>query len=119
MLRHQNVKSEIIDLQAVSLDGTMFHKSGIISGGTTDLTIKAKRWDEKEMDRLKSAKNQMLEEMVVLKKSLRKESELKAIRLQIEGNQTRIKYIVLDRDGVSISFIWIHIAHIFCVHLIM
>ena len=33
--------------QAVSLDGTLFQKSGIISGGASDIRAKAKRWDEK------------------------------------------------------------------------
>ena len=34
-------------MQAVSLDGTLFQKSGIISGGASDLRAKAKRWDDK------------------------------------------------------------------------
>ena len=34
-------------LQAVSLDGTLFQKSGVISGGAADIKAKAKRWDEK------------------------------------------------------------------------
>ena len=33
--------------QAVSLDGTLFQKSGVISGGASDIKAKAKRWDEK------------------------------------------------------------------------
>ena len=33
--------------QAVSLDGTLFQKSGAISGGAADIKAKAKRWDEK------------------------------------------------------------------------
>ena len=31
----------------MSLDGTLFQKSGIISGGASDLKAKAKRWDDK------------------------------------------------------------------------
>ena len=34
-------------MQAVSLDGTLFQKSGVISGGAADIKAKAKRWDEK------------------------------------------------------------------------
>ena len=33
--------------QSVSLDGTLFQKSGVISGGASDIKAKAKRWDEK------------------------------------------------------------------------
>ena len=39
-------------LQAVSLDGTLFQKSGVISGGAADIKAKAKRWDEKVCQRL-------------------------------------------------------------------
>ncbi len=34
-------------VQTVSLDGTLFQKSGVISGGASDLRAKAKRWDDK------------------------------------------------------------------------
>ncbi len=34
-------------LQAVSLDGTLFQKSGVISGGASDIKAKARRWDQK------------------------------------------------------------------------
>ena len=40
-------------LQAVSLDGTLFQKSGVISGGASDLKAKARRWDEKQLTTLK------------------------------------------------------------------
>ena len=33
--------------KVVSLDGTLFHKSGVISGGASEIRSKAKRWDEK------------------------------------------------------------------------
>ena len=34
-------------VKVVSLDGTLFQKSGIISGGAADIKARAKRWDEK------------------------------------------------------------------------
>lgn len=40
-------------LQAVSLDGTLYKKSGIISGGVTDLVRKSRQWDEKQIVQLK------------------------------------------------------------------
>ena len=33
--------------KVVSLDGTLFQKSGVISGGASEIKHKAKRWDEK------------------------------------------------------------------------
>ena len=39
-------------VQTVSLDGTLFQKSGVISGGASDLRAKAKRWDDKVSSQL-------------------------------------------------------------------
>ena len=43
----------------------MFSKSGVISGGSSDLRSKAKRWDEKEMKQLKERKDQLTVELRV------------------------------------------------------
>ena len=49
--------------QAVALDGTLFQKSGVISGGATDLKRKAQRWDEKILDQLQSKKEKLTAEL--------------------------------------------------------
>uniref|UniRef100_H2YW13 Structural maintenance of chromosomes protein n=1 Tax=Ciona savignyi TaxID=51511 RepID=H2YW13_CIOSA len=49
--------------KAVALDGTLFQKSGVISGGATDLKRKAQRWDEKVLDHLQSRKEKLTEEL--------------------------------------------------------
>lgn len=52
--------------QTVALDGTLFQKSGVISGGASDLKAKARRWDEKAVDKLKEKKEKLTEELKVL-----------------------------------------------------
>lgn len=52
-------------LQTVALDGTLFQKSGVISGGASDLKAKARRWDEKAVDKLKEKKERLTEELKV------------------------------------------------------
>jgi hypothetical protein len=49
----------------VALDGTLFQKSGVISGGASDLKAKARRWDEKAVDKLKEKKERLTEELKV------------------------------------------------------
>ncbi len=51
--------------QTVALDGTLFQKSGVISGGASDLKAKARRWDEKAVDKLKEKKEKLTEELKV------------------------------------------------------
>ncbi|CAF1161690.1 unnamed protein product [Adineta steineri] len=39
--------------KVVSLNGTLFSKSGVISGGSSELKARSKRWDEKHLDGLR------------------------------------------------------------------
>uniref|UniRef100_A0A671XHN5 Structural maintenance of chromosomes protein n=1 Tax=Sparus aurata TaxID=8175 RepID=A0A671XHN5_SPAAU len=52
--------------KTVALDGTLFQKSGVISGGASDLKAKARRWDEKAVDKLKEKKEKLTEELKVI-----------------------------------------------------
>ncbi|XP_071504723.1 structural maintenance of chromosomes protein 1A-like [Diadema antillarum] len=87
--------------KAVALDGTMFQKSGIISGGASDLKAKARRWDEKSLNSLKQRKQELTTDLKELQKTKRKESELNNIRSQISGLETRLKYSINDRDNTE------------------
>ncbi|XP_046363466.1 structural maintenance of chromosomes protein 1A-like [Haliotis rufescens] len=87
--------------KSVALDGTLFQKSGIISGGASDLRAKARRWDEKMLNQLKSRKEKLSEELKEHIKRKRKESELNTIRSQIKGLETRLKYSITDRDNTQ------------------
>ncbi|KAM4675560.1 structural maintenance of chromosomes protein 1B-like [Discoglossus pictus] len=79
-------------LKTVALDGTLFLKSGVISGGSSDLRFKAKRWDEKAINELKERRDTLMNELRELMKLRRKESDLKQIQAQSQGTQTRLKY---------------------------
>ncbi|XP_062856849.1 structural maintenance of chromosomes protein 1B [Trichomycterus rosablanca] len=78
--------------KTVALDGTLFSKSGVISGGSFQLSLKARRWEEKEMSGLKERKEKLSAELRELMKLRRKEAELNQIRAQVQGVQTRLKY---------------------------
>jgi structural maintenance of chromosome 1 len=73
--------------KVVSFDGTLFQKSGLISGGSSELKQKAKRWDEKHMDLLRKKKedlSQQYKEACALK---RREPELIDLRSNIKGTK--------------------------------
>ncbi|XP_043943168.1 structural maintenance of chromosomes protein 1B [Protopterus annectens] len=88
-------------LKTVSLDGTLFSKSGIISGGSSDLRFKARQWEEKELERLKERKEQLTDERLDLMKIKRKESDLKHLQVQIQGIQTRLRYSQTELDLIK------------------
>ena len=86
----------------------------------SDLKAKARRWDEKQVNKLKQKKNQLTDELKEVQKAKRKESELNTIRSQIKGNKTRLKYTIQDRDG-TVSYIMILLAALmlFAVHYLL
>uniref|UniRef100_A0A669EXI0 Structural maintenance of chromosomes protein 1A n=1 Tax=Oreochromis niloticus TaxID=8128 RepID=A0A669EXI0_ORENI len=85
--------------KTVALDGTLFQKSGVISGGASDLKAKARRWDEKAVDKLKEKKEKLTEEL----KAKRKEAELRQVQSQAHGLQMRLKYSQSDLDDSCIN----------------
>uniref|UniRef100_A0A663M8N4 Structural maintenance of chromosomes protein n=1 Tax=Athene cunicularia TaxID=194338 RepID=A0A663M8N4_ATHCN len=81
-----------VRLKTVALDGTLFLKSGVISGGSSDLRFKARCWDEKEMNKMKEKRDSLINELKDLMKIKRKEADLKQLHAQCHGTQTRLKY---------------------------
>ncbi|XP_077166797.1 structural maintenance of chromosomes protein 1B isoform X4 [Paroedura picta] len=79
-------------LKTVALDGTLFLKSGVISGGSSYLKMKARCWDEKEINELKERRENLMNELKNLTKIRRKETDLKQLQAQCQGLQTRQKY---------------------------
>ncbi|KAJ0029120.1 hypothetical protein NQD34_004117, partial [Periophthalmus magnuspinnatus] len=84
--------------KTVALDGTMFSKSGVISGGSSHLRSKARCWDEAEVKELKERKEKLAKELSELMKLSRKEADLKQIQAECHGAQTRLKYSSTDLD---------------------
>ncbi|KAL8194482.1 UNVERIFIED_CONTAM: hypothetical protein K2H54_021365 [Gekko kuhli] len=79
-------------LKTVALDGTLFLKSGLISGGSSYLKMKARYWDEKEINELKERRENLMNELKDLMKIRRKEADLKQLQALCQGLQTRQKY---------------------------
>lgn len=84
--------------KVVSFDGTLFQKSGLISGGSTELKQKAKRWDEKHFESLRKKKEDLSEQIKELYKLRRREPELIDLRSNIKGLEYRLKYSKQNKD---------------------
>ncbi|XP_054137954.1 structural maintenance of chromosomes protein 1B isoform X3 [Melozone crissalis] len=98
-----------VRLKTVSLDGTLFLKSGVISGGSSDLRFKARCWDEKEMNKMKERRDSLITELKGLMRIRRKEADLKQLRAQCQGTQTRLKYSQRELDLIKKK----HLANLF------
>ncbi|NXT99255.1 SMC1B protein, partial [Buphagus erythrorhynchus] len=103
-----------VRLKTVALDGTLFLKSGVISGGSSDLRFKARCWDEKEISKMKERRDSLINELKVgLLKALNcrshTEADLKQLRAQCQGTQTRLKYSQSELDLIKKK----HLANLF------
>ncbi|XP_053834076.1 structural maintenance of chromosomes protein 1B isoform X2 [Vidua macroura] len=98
-----------VRLKTVSLDGTLFLKSGVISGGSSDLRFKARCWDEKEISKMKERRDSLINELKDLMRIRRKEADLKQLRAQCQGTQTRLKYSQSELDLIKKK----HLANLF------
>lgn len=87
--------------KTVSIDGTMFEKSGVMSGGLGDIKRKAKRWDSKQVDSLKRKRDQYVKELKDLAAERRKDSNLQDMRSQISGLEARLKYTKRDKETIE------------------
>ncbi|KHJ87961.1 RecF/RecN/SMC protein [Oesophagostomum dentatum] len=66
--------------KAVALDGTMFQQSGVIGGGSHELKLRAKKWDENALKQLREKRAQLLDESNTLHRTRRKELDVEMQR---------------------------------------
>ncbi|CAI2311822.1 unnamed protein product [Caenorhabditis sp. 36 PRJEB53466] len=76
--------------RAVSMDGTLFQQSGVMSGGTADLRQKAKKWDEKVVKQLREKREQLTEKIADLQKHRRRELEVETERGKVRDTDMRL-----------------------------
>ncbi|XP_008309879.1 structural maintenance of chromosomes protein 1B isoform X2 [Cynoglossus semilaevis] len=88
-------------IKTVALDGTLFAKSGVISGGSSHLRTKARCWEEKDVTKLRERKDQITTELRYLMKLKRKESDLKQTIAQAQGSQIRLKYSKIELENIK------------------
>ncbi|CAF3075869.1 unnamed protein product [Rotaria socialis] len=84
--------------KVVSLNGTLFSKSGVISGGSSELKARAKRWDEKHLDGLRMRKDKLFDEYKEQQKKKRREAELINARAQLQQLESRLRYSRTDKE---------------------
>uniref|UniRef100_A0AC34Q685 Structural maintenance of chromosomes protein n=1 Tax=Panagrolaimus sp. JU765 TaxID=591449 RepID=A0AC34Q685_9BILA len=80
-----------IRCKAVAIDGTLFHLSGVISGGASELKQRAKKWDEQGMKKLKDRRKELQEQCSALHRNRKRELDVEMKRNQISQLENRIR----------------------------
>ncbi|OZJ06654.1 hypothetical protein BZG36_00272 [Bifiguratus adelaidae] len=79
------------EVKAVTLDGTLIHKSGMITGGKLQ-TNASKRWEERDFNNLNKVKDGLLQRLNELNKSKTRGNTEETIRGELAGLESRLKY---------------------------
>jgi structural maintenance of chromosome 1 len=92
-----------VDAKAVTLDGTVIHKGGLMTGGRGPGQQNSKRWEESELENLHKLKDKLLADLASLPKGHRRGTEEESLQGDLVGLEQRLAYAMeelkaLDRN---------------------
>lgn len=92
-----------VDAKAVTLDGTVIHKGGLMTGGRGPSQQNSKRWEESELENLHKLKDKLLADLAALPKGHRRGTEEESLQGDLVGLEQRLSYATeelkaLDRN---------------------
>ncbi|KAJ5714870.1 Structural maintenance of chromosomes protein 1 [Penicillium malachiteum] len=91
-----------VDAKAVTLDGTVIHKGGLMTGGRGPQQ-NSKRWEDSEVENLHKLKEKLVSDLKTLPKSHRRGGEEETLQGELVGLEQRLAYAkeelkALDRN---------------------
>ncbi|CAO3599503.1 unnamed protein product [Absidia cylindrospora] len=87
------------DVKAVTLDGNVIHRSGLITGGPSS-SQKDKIWDEKDVDGLLRTRDKILAELNELSRNKRMGSAEEQAKCDCDGMESRLSFV---QDEIKIA----------------
>lgn len=81
-----------VDAKAVTLDGTVIHKGGLMTGGRGPQQNSSKRWEDSEVENLYKLKEKLMSDLTNLPKSHRRGSEEETLQGELVGLEQRLNY---------------------------
>ncbi|KAF7712478.1 Uncharacterized protein PECH_003094 [Penicillium ucsense] len=81
-----------VDAKAVTLDGTVIHKGGLMTGGRGPQQNSSKRWEDSEVENLHKLKDKLMADLATLPKSHRRGSEEETLQGELVGLEQRLSY---------------------------
>lgn len=81
-----------VDAKAVTLDGTVIHKGGLITGGRGK-EQNSRRWDEAEIERLNKLKDKIMSDFAALPQERTQVAEEQTLQSDLSGLEGQLRYI--------------------------
>lgn len=82
-----------IGVKAVTLDGTIIHKGGLMTGGRGPNDRNERRWEEAELESLRQMKDKFLGEIAALPKGHRRGAEEEHLQGELAGLEQQLSYV--------------------------
>ncbi|KAK2748352.1 Structural maintenance of chromosomes protein 1 [Myotisia sp. PD_48] len=90
-----------LETKAVTLDGTVIHKGGLMTGGRGPGQRSAKRWEDTEVANLHKFKDKLLADLEKLPKTHRRGSDEETLQAQLAGLEQRLAYSQDELDALE------------------
>lgn len=90
-----------IEVKAVTLDGTVIHKSGNITGGQHESRKNAQRWTDNDIEGLRRLRDSSMQKLNELSNLKRQESGEEILLTEISILETRVRLLTEDLDAVK------------------
>ncbi|OAP56799.1 hypothetical protein AYL99_08911 [Fonsecaea erecta] len=89
-----------VDAKAVTLDGSVIHKGGLMTGGRGK-DQPSRRWDEIEVDRLHRLKDKLMEEFAALPQESSRRAEEQTLQNELSGLESRLRYAKEELEALN------------------
>jgi structural maintenance of chromosome 1 len=87
-----------VDAKAVTLDGTVIHKGGLMTGGRS-LEQSVRRWEDTEVDNLRKLAEKLQRELLALPETRRNATAEEALQGELTGLEQRLTYAKEEAKG--------------------
>ncbi|ORX45611.1 hypothetical protein BCR36DRAFT_585625 [Piromyces finnis] len=84
------------EVKAVTLNGVVIHKTGMITGGQSGISRQAKRWEEKQIEELKNMKEDLDKKLNEIARAKYKTSRIEYLNSVISSFQTKMSFVNQD-----------------------
>lgn len=89
-----------VDAKAVTLDGSVIHKGGLMTGGR-GREQNTRRWDDAEVDRLNKLKDKLMEEFAALPQERSRVAEEQALQNDLSGLESRFRFAKEELEALN------------------
>ncbi|EXJ86379.1 structural maintenance-chromosome 1 [Capronia epimyces CBS 606.96] len=89
-----------VDAKAVTLDGSVIHKGGLMTGGR-GREQNTRRWDDAEIERLHKLKDKLMEEFAALPQERSRVAQEQVLQNELSGLESRLRYAKEELDALK------------------